>query len=202
MTKLEMVQEVIRRLTGRTPPALDTGGASDAANAERVLIDNARRAATQGWAFNTKETLTLTPNGSGNIVMPSGTLWINTDGLDTYKNYVQIGDKLYDKTNNTYVFDQDVSVTVRLRYDPECFPEHIQHWLVSKTALDMLSHVGVPANKPTLPAQLREDEYAARIMAKKADGEIRGTNALYDNQRNRELFGDRTNIYRSGDDAI
>lgn len=62
MTKLDAVQEILRRSGLYVPPALDTDGASAAANAERVLDAEELAVQSRGWHYNTRRKVQLSPD--------------------------------------------------------------------------------------------------------------------------------------------
>lgn len=138
MNMLEMVRAVMLDNGLGEPTALNTGGPSDAGTAERIIEREAQTVLLEdAWAFNVKGKLALTPDGSSHIQVPDGTLIIDVDDADMWKNVRQVGDRLYDFDNNTDEFDQDVSIMVTLRYGPECFPMHMKQYLVARASRAM-----------------------------------------------------------------
>lgn len=61
MTKLQAVQEILRRSGLMPPAALDTDGASMASNAERCLDSEELAVQSRGWHYNTRREILLSP---------------------------------------------------------------------------------------------------------------------------------------------
>jgi len=97
LTKLEAVNEILEVLGERPHPALDSGGASMAAQGERVLDRETRRILTQGFPSNTDYNIELTPAGSGNLITaPANTLWLRGSHRRHRNRFVLRGDAVYD----------------------------------------------------------------------------------------------------------
>jgi len=99
MTKLEAVNEILEAKGLKRVPALDTGGNSDAANAEYVLDRIDRRIQEMGWPENTElgQTFAL-----GNpITVASDTLWIRGSLPHTAWRYQLRGDSVFDVQTNS-----------------------------------------------------------------------------------------------------
>jgi|19_taG_2_1085344.scaffolds.fasta_scaffold40878_3 hypothetical protein len=67
-TKLEAVNDVMRRLGKLAVGALDTDGNSTEAHVERFIDDASKRVMKSGWAWNTKFDVEVTPDESTNKV--------------------------------------------------------------------------------------------------------------------------------------
>ena len=89
----------------------------------------------QKWWFNTEYNLKLSPNGIGNILVPSGTLFI--DPVSTTSNLVRRGEKMYNPITHTFIFTDPIYVDVVLLLDIEDIPESAANYVQHKAALDM-----------------------------------------------------------------
>jgi hypothetical protein len=126
-----------------------------AIHAKRSLarVDKALQA--RGWWFNT-ETFTLSPNASGEVVLPSNVL--SVDPKSVISPYVQRGTRLYDKVNNTFVIGKTVRSRLILQLDIDELPV---------TAADYIQAVAVRRyyrdddGDATKVADLRRDEEVA-----------------------------------------
>lgn len=104
MTKLEAVKLMFQLCGKLAPPALDTGGASAAAKAERVLDEVDREIQAEGWQQNTDRDYPLDPNGSDEIPVPADALSIDTDERSAAVNVAVRSGKLYDLDNRVSTF--------------------------------------------------------------------------------------------------
>jgi len=112
-TELEAINQMLS-VIGETPINTLTSDTlpQDASIAVNVLEESNKAIQSEGWHFNT-EVLTLTPDVLKNIIVPSGTLSIDTAKDETQDiNPVDLNGKLYDLKNNTYEFSNSVKLEV------------------------------------------------------------------------------------------
>ena len=88
----------------------------------------------RGWWFNTEYNLKLSPNESGQIIVPTGTLYI--DPVDASSKLVRRGTKLYDPQNHTFVISTAVYVNLLLQLTIEDLPESAAMYVMHKSAYD------------------------------------------------------------------
>lgn len=88
----------------------------------------------KGWWFNTEYDLKLTPNELGQIIIPSGTLYI--DPVDLASRLVRRGGKLYDPVNHTFIINASVYVNAVLLLPIEDLPESAAFYVMHKAAYD------------------------------------------------------------------
>lgn len=135
MNKLDAINAILRRI-GLTPvAALDTGGLSVQAQAERYLDDADRACQARGWHFNTRKGVTLTRNASNKIAVPANTYRIDTMDVDGDKDVTVVGGFLFDLSNNTDVWTQDLIVTYVARADFTDLPQTFADYVISEAAL-------------------------------------------------------------------
>lgn len=88
----------------------------------------------RGWWFNTEYNLKLSPNESGQIIVPAGTLYI--DPVDKCSKLVRRGDKLYDPKKHTFLLNTAVYVNLVLQLTVEDLPESAAMYVMHKAAYD------------------------------------------------------------------
>jgi hypothetical protein len=134
MNKLDAVNAVLRRI-GLTPvSALDNGGLSVQAQAERYLDDADLACQARGWHFNTRSNVTLTRNASNKISVPESTYRIDTMGTDGDKDVTVVGGYLFDLENNTDVWSQDLVVTYVSKAAFTDLPQTFADYIISEAA--------------------------------------------------------------------
>ena len=134
MNKIDAVNAVLRRI-GLTPvSALDTGGLSVQAQAERYLDDADLACQARGWHFNTRSNVTLTRNASSKISVPESTYRIDTMGSDGDKDVTVVGGYLFDLENNTDVWSQDLVVTYVSKAAFTDLPQTFADYIISEAA--------------------------------------------------------------------
>lgn len=134
MTKLEAVTKVLAAAGQRPPGSLDTGGSSDASEAERLLDEIDLEVQSLGWHFNTVDKETFSPNGSNQIVL--GTHIIRADGYSLSPDLTVRGVLLVDRSDNTTTnFTSSVELTYVYRASWGCIPNEVQDWIAAEAAL-------------------------------------------------------------------
>lgn len=176
MTKLDAVNHILRVVGLPAVPALDTGGASRAAEAERILDEEELRVQSERWNYNTRTNVTLTPNGSNQIAVPANVIEIWPDQGDRRRNLVQTGGLLYDADENTSTFDGTIKASYTLRYEFDCIPYRVRR-LIAETAARRFDEAFFGGQRA---AVLRDNEHRARGEAHRHDTRSRwaGVNIL------------------------
>ena len=104
---LEAVNRVLQML-GEAPVNSLQGQFGLAKQAEDTLNDVSRTIQTEGWSFNTDLEKKLERNSVNEIELSSNVSRVVVDNLEYPDiDVVQRGDKLYDRRNNRYTFDED-----------------------------------------------------------------------------------------------
>lgn len=191
MTKLDAVNIVLRGLGRAGVSSLDTDGASDAAQAERVLDAVDIEIQSRGWVFNTRFEVTLSPDGSDHIALPDGCITIDADGSDSWRRVTQVGGRLFDLDNNTDEFEGDLIVTHVSRYEFSCIPHPVQEYIAAKAAVDYNAFYGHPSRA----GQLHLDLDRKKGRAFRFDNGVGDVNVL-DSVESRRVRGDRYRVRR------
>ncbi len=130
---LEAVNRVLQMM-GEAPINSLNGQYGLALQAQDSLNDVSRKLQSEGWSFNTDREKLLQRNASTNQIAVGPN--ISRVVIDPYRypalDIVQRGDKLYDRHNNTYVFDQDLYVDMTIILEWEELPEHARQYITIK----------------------------------------------------------------------
>lgn len=159
----------------RTVSVLETDTASDAAEAERILDECELEIQSQGWHYNTRKDVELTPNGDDNISIDSTIIEIDTFGVDSEMDVARIGDKLYDLDDNTFTFADSIKVWYTLRYTFPCIPLQIRTYIAKYAAYKFAQDRGIGGNKLQ---QVYDDYILARSRANSFNSRTRNDNML------------------------
>ena len=129
---LEAVNRVLQML-GEAPVNSLQGQFGLAKQAEDSLNDVSRTIQTEGWSFNTDLEKTLERNSSNEIELSSNVSRVVVDNLEYPDiDVVQRGDKLYDRRNNRYTFDEDLIVDMTTILEWDLLPEHARQYITIK----------------------------------------------------------------------
>lgn len=178
-TKLQLVNDVLRRL-GKMPIAALGMGAL-ATQVENVLDDEARAVQRQGWQFNTKYDVEMTPNSSSKLdvrTLETGDVFhIDTFGADAGENLTRQGDFLYDLGNNSDTFTGSIRVTYAYELAVDAIPEAFQDWVSSRTAMRVGATQGAEAAEMQLMQieVMRNESIARRDEIRRSDVNVLNT---------------------------
>lgn len=112
MTKIDAVNACLLAISEYRVSALDTGGTSIQADAERCVDDSTRYFCAMGWPCNSRKAVPITPHtgtficqatGASNE-LPTGTLAVQAAGNSQHRHLVLRGDTVYDADNGTTNF--------------------------------------------------------------------------------------------------
>lgn len=130
-----------------------------------VLDEVSRDVQSEGWHFNTVDKVTLSPNVNGEIFLTDDVLHIDT--LDNSKDIVQRGQQLFDRGENTLVFDNDLKVTVTYLLDFTELHEQARRYITLKASRVFQGRI---VGSQELEQQILREELKARQNLEEADG--------------------------------
>lgn len=179
MTKLDAVNMILTKAGLYRVSVLDTNGASDATEAERVLDEEELRIQLEGWHYNMREDVELTPDSqTSKIYLPTGCLTIDSDQGDSWRNITQVGDYLYDRDDNTDEFTENLICSYTLRYSFECIPIEVRQYIAVQAACSFMENRPLTREKFARLGLLREDAQRARTRALQINGDREDANTL------------------------
>ena len=107
----------------------------DAVIAQRTLTEVNKEVQTEGWSFNQEFNVVFTRDGSNQVAIATDILKIDTNVYDhSTLDVIQRGLKLYDRKNNTYVFDEDLTCHVTYFRNFDEIPEPARRYINIKAA--------------------------------------------------------------------
>lgn len=130
-----------------------------------VLDEVSRDVQSEGWHFNTVDKVTLSPNVNGEIFLTDDVLHIDT--LDNSKDIVQRGQQLFDRGENTLVFNNDLKVTVTYLLDFTELHEQARRYITLKASRVFQGRI---VGSQELEQQILREELKARQNLEEADG--------------------------------
>jgi len=204
-TELDAVNTILSAVGEPPITSLSDPKNADAAIAQNVLTEITREIQTMGWHFNTQYNVAFQPDASKQIVLAENIVRIdlvdhgivtqhvnrNTTVTDT-RDITQRGDKLFDRTNNTYDFETEVVATVIYLLDFTELPEPARRYATIKSARVFQDRM-VGSQKHHMFS--REDETRALALLKEFEGET-GDRTIFDNHDVHRIIG-RLNTSRS-----
>ena len=166
-TELECINIMLAAI-GEAPVNSLTGTVPvDVRIAQSTLIEVNKQVHSECWSFNTEIDVTLTRNASNNIVLGTDVLRVDAQTHDHPSiNPIQRGLKLYDRKNNTFIFDVDLKCTVVYFRSFDELPEQARSYMTIKAARIFVDRL---VSDQSLRTYTQEDEIRARSVLMETD---------------------------------
>lgn len=156
---------------GEAPVNGLNSGLVDAETAETILNEVSRSVQSDGWNFNSEPNFTVAANTSGDVVLPDEVIRADlatTKYRSSDAEYIQRGNKMYDKLNHTYNIGKALKLNVVVLLDYELLPEVARRYVSVKAARIFQERI---VGSDTLSAMNRNDEQEALFALKEHEGD-------------------------------
>lgn len=156
---------------GEAPVNGLNSGLVDAETAETILNEVSRSVQSDGWNFNSEPNFTVAANTSGDVVLPDEVIRADlatTKYRSSDAEYIQRGNKMYDKVNHTYNIGKALKLNVVVLLDYELLPEVARRYISVKAARIFQERI---VGSDTLSAMNRNDEQEALFALKEHEGD-------------------------------
>ena len=166
-TELECINIMLAAI-GEAPVNSLTGTVPvDVRIAQSTLTEVNKQVQSEGWSFNTEIDVTLTRNASNNVVLGTDVLRVDAQTHDHPSiDPIQRGLKLYDRKNNTFIFDEDLKCTVVYFRSFDELPEQARSYMTIKAARVFVDRL---ISDQSLRTYTQEDEVRARSVLMETD---------------------------------
>ena len=166
-TELECINIMLAAI-GEAPVNSLTGTVPvDVRIAQSTLTEVNKQVQSEGWSFNTEIDVTLTRNASNNIVLGTDVLRVDAQTHDHPSiDPIQRGLKLYDRKNNTFIFDDDIKCTVVYFRSFDELPEQARSYMTIKAARIFVDRF---VSDQSLRTYTEGDEIRARSVLMETD---------------------------------
>lgn len=133
-TRLEAINELLGSI-GESPVNTESNTGLVEADLAAARIDSMSRSVQKrGWHWNTLVNYELVPDQDGYIFLPTSCLKVDTWGRDAHLDFVQRGNRLYDRVNNTFKINRSVFVEMVLLLPFNELPESARHYITMSSA--------------------------------------------------------------------
>lgn len=171
-TKLEAVNSMLSTI-GEAPVNSLTSGLVDAETAETILNEVSRSVQAHGWNFNSEPDYTVAADIGGNVVLPTEIIRADlansvTKYRSTKQEYVQRGNKMYDKIKHSFNIGKALKLDVVVLLDFEVCPEVARRYVTVKAARIFQERV---VGSDSLSAMNRNDEQEALFSLREMEGD-------------------------------
>lgn len=135
MTQIDAINRMLRYI-GELPIPNDIAiddlpEGHEAVTARTILEETLREEQQEKWWFNTF-TMTFTPNSAGYITLPYNI--VSLQSTSSNRKYLINGNDLYDVTNETKIFTDDVELKVLLEIEFDDIPDVFKSYVVLQSA--------------------------------------------------------------------
>ena len=171
-TKLEAVNTMLSTI-GEAPVNNLSSGLVDAETAETSLNNVSRSVQSLGWNFNSEPDYTVAADTDGNVVLPQEVIRADLANSETkYRKstneYVQRGNKMYDKVKHTFNIGKELKLDVVVLLDFEDIPEVARRYVAVKAARIFQERI---VGSDRLSAMNRNDEQEALFALQEMEGD-------------------------------
>lgn len=175
MTKLDAVNVCLSAMGEPKINSLDAAGI-DAQMASDLVDETSLSVQGAGWHWN-RETHTLTPDVNGYLVLPANTLRVDTIEDSKPTDVIQRGVRLFNKTNNSYVFSDSLKLELIVALNYEDLPFAAKNFITYRAARLMQQR---SLGSETLHKFNEKDEQRAWVLLLQDEAETLDANMLDD----------------------
>lgn len=102
--------------------------------AVRVLRSVNREVQVRGWSFNVEEEYPLSRDGDNYLPLPTNALHVDPDGAYASRDGIVRGSRLYDKENHSFVWDTNITATIKFLLPFEELPEAARNYIAVRAS--------------------------------------------------------------------
>lgn len=134
-TKLDAVNQMLSSIGEAPAVSLDTDN-PEITIAESTLDEISRAVQAEGWNFNSEQEYPFTPDGNGEITIPSNILSISDNKIKSTGRYLTTvrNGKLYDKLAHTFSFTGTVYCDVVWAFPFGDLPQPFKDYITTRAA--------------------------------------------------------------------
>jgi hypothetical protein len=171
-TELEAVNIMLSTI-GEAPVNNLQSGLVDAETAETILKNVSRDVQSHGWNFNSEPDYTVAADSSGNVILPTEIVRADLANSETkYRSskneYIQRGNKMYDKVNHTYNIGKALKLDVVVLLSFDLLPEIARRYIAIKASRIFQERV---VGSTELSQMNRNDEQQAYFALQEMEGD-------------------------------
>ncbi len=139
MSKLEAINIILSSI-GEPEIVILDGAGIDAQRASDLIDEVSRSTQIKGWHWN-RETQTLSPDADGFINLPNNVAKVDTTKAFAMYDVVQRGQRLFNRTDNTYVFTLPLELDIYVILPFEDLPPSVKDYVTAQAAVTLQQRV-------------------------------------------------------------
>lgn len=191
MTDLDAVNKMLKSIGQAPVNSILISGIGDVTAAVQDLEETSRDVQTAGWAFNTDDPYTLTPDVNGIIAVPTGYLDIDASDVTlnvTPRRHPDGRMALWDLDNSTFVFTGPVDCKVIWGFAFNDLPQAAKTYISTAAARRFQAR---KVSSTVLDKFNATDEERAWLLLVRSERRNRDTNLFRTNSAVRRFFSRR-----------
>jgi hypothetical protein len=168
-TELEAINTMLS-VIGEAPLSSlsEISAVTDAVIARSVLNEVSREVQSMRWHFNYEKDFELLPEvGTGFIYVPPNALLADTSKTHWDKDVVQRGNRMYNKTTHSFVFDTSLKCDLVFLLEFEDLPQTAKHYITIRASRIFADRT---VGSELLYKLTAQDEQVAMVSLKRAEG--------------------------------
>lgn len=170
--KLEAVNSMLSAI-GEAPVNSLKSGLLDAETAETILNEVSRDVQAQGWNFNSEPNYNFAADDNGDVILPAEVIRADlaqsiTKFRSSQCEYVQRGNRIYDKVKHSYNIGKTLKLDVVVLLDFETIPEVARRYVTLRASRIFQERI---VGSDTLSAMHRQDEQTALFSLREMEGD-------------------------------
>lgn len=178
-TELDAVNIMLGTIGESPINSLDAAtGVVDAVTARSILAEVSVQVQEEGWHFNTDYEFDLTPTNDGTIFVPGNAIEVDTSPYSRDYDVAIRGNRLYDRTNKTYVFTEPLKADLTILLEFNELPQAARHYITVRSARVFQNRV---VGSQILQAFTAQDEALALRAMKRYEARTADYNILTSN---------------------
>jgi len=169
-TKLEAINTMMSAIGEAPVNTLDASSQTqDVIMAKSILDEVSREVQSAGWHFNREYEVSLSPNTSNEILLSENVARVDVEPVNSSTTqYIQRGQKIYNKTDKTFTISDALKCTVVYLLDWTDLPQAARQYIMIRAARKLQDRV-VGSGKHHDFNQM--DEYQSLVTLREAESD-------------------------------
>ena len=184
-TELDAINTMLSAIGEAPINSLETSSNADVSLARNILTEVSKETQSVGWHFNREYDVTLSPTASNEILLADNIASLDVEAANAGSSgtsgkviqYVQRGDKIYNKTDHTFTITKSLKCNVVYMLEWTDLPQVARHYIMIKAARRLQDRVVGSTSQHQYNAI---DEYQALTALKSTEAQ-EGDYSIFDN---------------------
>lgn len=176
-TELDAINTMLSVIGEAPVNTVEDNGNVDAVMALQILHSTSREVQARGWHFNTEKSYPLTPDSDGFLVLPNTVLRADTVDTSSDIDVVVRGNRLYNRREHTFQFEDAVHVDMVILLSFDELPEPARHFITIRASRIFQERV---VGSDSLSGFTQKDELRSFVSLQEMEADTADYNILTD----------------------